>query len=164
MVGDLNTLQWVLLALGAFVTGLSKTGIAGLGILSVVLFANALPAKSSTGALLPLLVAADLIGVAIFRKHANWKQLWRLFPWVAGGVVRSCVTHDIGETLGFDRVLVVVGGRLVEDGRPQDLVAQDGSAFQTLYRAEEQVRSRMWSGPGWRQHFLEEGRVREAAP
>jgi uncharacterized membrane protein YfcA len=79
--------QWILLALGAFTTGLSKTGISGLGVLAVALFANALDAKESTGALLPLLLCADLFGVAFFRKHASWKHLWRLFPWVVPGVV-----------------------------------------------------------------------------
>jgi uncharacterized membrane protein YfcA len=79
--------QWTLLALGAFFTGLSKTGIAGLGVLTVALFANALPARASTGALLPLLLCADLFGVAFFRKHADWRQLWRLFPWVILGVL-----------------------------------------------------------------------------
>jgi uncharacterized protein len=79
--------QWGLLAVGAFVTGLSKTGIAGLGVLSVALFANALPARASTGALLPLLLCADVFGVAFFRKHASWLHLWKLFPWVIVGVV-----------------------------------------------------------------------------
>lgn len=83
---DLDLWQWLLLALGAFFTGLSKTGIAGLGVLPVALFANALPARASTGALLPLLLCADLFGVAFFRKHASWPHLWRLFPWVAVGV------------------------------------------------------------------------------
>ena len=89
---DLSGLQWFLLALGACVTGLSKTGIAGLGILAVALFANAMPARESTGALLPLLVLADLFGIAIFRKHADWRHVWRLFPWVAGGVFLGYVT------------------------------------------------------------------------
>lgn len=84
---DLKVTQLVLLALGAFITGLSKTGIAGVGVLAVALFANALPAKASTGALLPLLLCADLFGVAIYRKHAVWSHVWRLFPWVAVGIV-----------------------------------------------------------------------------
>lgn len=84
---DLTAWQWTLLSLGAFFTGLSKTGIAGLGVLSVALFANALPARASTGALLPLLLCADLFGLAFFRKHASWSQLWKLFPWVILGVV-----------------------------------------------------------------------------
>src|SRR5512140_2228596 len=84
---ELTVLQWSLLALGAFVTGLSKTGIAGLAVLSVALFANALPPRESTGALLPLLLCADVFGVAFFRKHASWPHLWKLFPWVVLGVV-----------------------------------------------------------------------------
>ncbi len=84
---DLTAWQWALLSLGAFFTGLSKTGIAGLGVLSVALFANALPARASTGTLLPLLLCADLFGLAFFRKHASWPQLGKLFPWVILGVV-----------------------------------------------------------------------------
>ncbi len=84
---NLTVWQWSLLALAAFFTGLSKTGIAGLGVLSVALFANALPARESTGALLPLLLCADLFGIAFFRKHASWPHLWKLFPWVVVGVV-----------------------------------------------------------------------------
>lgn len=82
----------MLLSAGAFVTGLSKTGIAGLGVLAVALFANALPARESTGALLPLLLFADVFGVAFFRKHASWPHLWKLFPWVVAGVVIGYLT------------------------------------------------------------------------
>jgi uncharacterized protein len=87
---NLEPWQWAFLAAGAFITGLSKTGIAGLGVLAVALFANALPARDSTGALLPLLVCADLFGVAHFRKHAEWPHLWKLFPWVAVGILLGC--------------------------------------------------------------------------
>jgi uncharacterized membrane protein YfcA len=83
----LTSWQWACLAAGAFCAGLSKTGIAGLGILPVVLFANALPPRESTGALLPLLLCGDVFGVTMFRKHASWPHLWRLFLWVILGVV-----------------------------------------------------------------------------
>ncbi len=76
-----------MLAAGAFLSGMSKTGFAGLGVLSVALFANILTARISTGALLPVLVCADFIGVAFFRKHAEWSHLWKLFPWVTIGIV-----------------------------------------------------------------------------
>jgi len=79
--------QWALLVAGAFCVGLSKTGVAGLGVLSVAFFANALPARDSTGALLPLLICADLFGVSFYRQHADWPLLWKLFPWVALGIV-----------------------------------------------------------------------------
>jgi uncharacterized protein len=79
--------QWFWLAVAAFCSGLSKTGIAGLGILPVVLFANLLPPRESTGALLPLLLCGDIFGVTYFRKHASWPHVWRLLTWVIVGVV-----------------------------------------------------------------------------
>ena len=45
---------WALAVAAAFCVGMSKTGLGGLGIVSVSLFAMIFPAKESTGALLPL--------------------------------------------------------------------------------------------------------------
>jgi len=87
---NLEPWQWALLAVGAFFTGLAKTGIPGMGVLAVALFANALPARDSTGTLLPLLICADFFGVAFFRKHADWSQLWKLCPWVMLGILLGC--------------------------------------------------------------------------
>ena len=79
--------QWGLVALGAFLIGFSKTGITGLGILTVAIYANILPARQSTGIILPMLICADVVAVAAYRRHAVWKHLWQLFPWVAVGIV-----------------------------------------------------------------------------
>jgi uncharacterized membrane protein YfcA len=91
---SLTIWEWALLCLAAFITGLSKTGIAGAGVLAVALFANAIPARASTGALLPLLLCADVFGVAFFRKHASWSHLVRLFPWVVVGVIGGYFALD----------------------------------------------------------------------
>ncbi len=82
-----ETWEWAVLVGGAFFVGVSKTGIAGLGMLFVVLFAQVLPAKEATGVVLPLLCFGDLIAVALYRRHTQWKFLWRLFPWTAAGVL-----------------------------------------------------------------------------
>jgi uncharacterized membrane protein YfcA len=100
--------QWALLSAGAFVTGLSKTGIAGLGVLAVALFANALPARESTGALLPLLLCADVFGVAFFRKHASWSHLWKLFPWVILGVVAGYLALGRVSNAAVQRMIGVI--------------------------------------------------------
>ena len=107
---NLTVWQWTLLALGAFFSGLSKTGIAGLGVLAVALFANALPARVSTGALLPLLLCADLFGLAFYRKHADWSQLWKLFPWVILGVVAGFLALD---HVSNSQVQRLIGGILL---------------------------------------------------
>ncbi len=90
----LTNWQWFWLALAAFCSGLTKTGITGLGILPIALFANVLPARESTGAILPLLLCGDVFGVAFFRKHASWPHLWRLFPWVIVGVIAGYFALD----------------------------------------------------------------------
>ncbi len=79
--------QWALAAAGALAIGLAKTGIGGLGMLAVVIFANLMPAKAASGVVLPMLVFADVVAVLAYRRHAQWKLLWQLFPWTAAGVV-----------------------------------------------------------------------------
>ena len=79
--------QWALAVVGALAIGLAKTGISGLGMLAVVIFANLLPARQASGFVLPMLVFADVVAVASYRRHAQWSYLWKLFPWTALGVV-----------------------------------------------------------------------------
>ncbi len=79
--------QWALAVVAALLVGVAKTGIAGMGMLFVVIFAQILPAKQATGLVLPLLCFGDIVAVASYRQHANWRHLWRLFPWAALGVV-----------------------------------------------------------------------------
>jgi uncharacterized membrane protein YfcA len=80
-------LQWIVAVLAAMLVGLSKTGIGGLGMLAVVLFAQIMPAKQATGLVLPLLCFGDVVAVLSYRRHARWAHLWKLFPWTAAGVV-----------------------------------------------------------------------------
>ena len=70
-----------------------------------------------------------------------------------------CITHDVGATQTFERVLVIDGGRLVEDGAPDVLAAQSCSRYRALLEAEVTVHERLWSGPLWRRLRLEGGRL-----
>ncbi|MEZ4868984.1 MAG: ATP-binding cassette domain-containing protein [Caldilineaceae bacterium] len=72
-----------------------------------------------------------------------------------------CVTHDVGETQSFGRVLVVEEGRIVEDAAPATLLAQADSRYSTLLRAEAAVRAGLWEAADWRRLWLAEGRLRE---
>ncbi len=53
----------------------------------MAIFAAVLPARASTGVLLPLLICGDIVAVTAYRRHAVWSHLVRLCPWVAAGVV-----------------------------------------------------------------------------
>lgn len=86
MPSHLLAWQWATLILGAFMIGLSKTGIVGLSTFAVAMFALALPARESAGVVLLLLIAGDIVAVTVYRRHAIWSHLIRLFPWAAIGV------------------------------------------------------------------------------
>lgn len=70
-----------------------------------------------------------------------------------------CITHDVSETRRFERVLVIDGGRIVEDGAPADLAGNPGSRYRALLDAEEAVRSDIWSNRIWRRLRLGAGRL-----
>jgi uncharacterized protein len=79
--------QWALLYAAALISGFSKTGIPGISMLSVAIFAAVLPAKQATGVVLPMLIFADLFAWFIYRKHLEWPRVGRLLPWALAGLV-----------------------------------------------------------------------------
>lgn len=74
------------------------------------------------------------------------------------------VTHDLRETLAFDRVIVIEGGRVVEDGSPSVLRADPNSRFGALLTADEEMNSSLWFDPTWRRLELRDGELREERP
>lgn len=79
--------QYVIVALGAICVGLGKGGLPGVGNLTVVLLALVLPAKASVGVLLPILLAADVVAVSVYRRHALWPYILKLAPWTVLGIL-----------------------------------------------------------------------------
>ncbi|HKE16645.1 MAG TPA: ABC transporter ATP-binding protein, partial [Kofleriaceae bacterium] len=84
------------------------------------------------------------------RARARWKQVTILL-----------VTHDVADTLDLDRVIVLDGGRIIEDGGPRELASRSGSRYAQLLAAEDAVRRGLWDRPGWRRLRLEDGAVVE---
>jgi uncharacterized protein len=84
---------WVCAVLGAYMVGVAKAGITGLSILSIALFTHVFPSsKQASGLILPLLIFGDFVAVFAYRKHTQWRFLWRLFPWTALGVFIGYLT------------------------------------------------------------------------
>ncbi|MET9137941.1 sulfite exporter TauE/SafE family protein [Streptomyces parvulus] len=78
--------EFAALAFAALLVGFSKTAVSGANTVSLAIFAAVLPARASTGILLPVLIAGDVLAVLTYRRHAHWPTLWRLFPAVGVGV------------------------------------------------------------------------------
>lgn len=85
-MNDLAPWGWILLAIAGVVVGVSKTALPGATTVSVAIFAAILPARSSTGALLLLLIVGDIFALLTYRRHAHWPTLLRLAPAVVAGI------------------------------------------------------------------------------
>jgi ATP-binding cassette subfamily B protein len=85
---------------------------------------------------------------------ARARRLWRNSSLL-------CITHDIAETLEFERVLVIDGGRIVEDAPASALASRTDSLYRSLLDAEEEVRARMWASSEWRRFVIDSGRLIE---
>ena len=81
------------------------------------------------------------------------RQLW-------SSATLLCVTHDLGETRSFDRVIVMDKGRIVEDGAPAQLAQKEGR-YRAMLDSETAVKD-LWSSPTWRRFELESGKISEA--
>jgi len=87
------------------------------------------------------------------------------------GEARSCwagatllyVTHDLAETLAFDRVLVIEDGGLVEEGIPAELAADKESRYRTLLDAETALKDLWGKDTPWRRLRLDEGQLQETS-
>jgi ATP-binding cassette subfamily B protein len=70
------------------------------------------------------------------------------------------ISHDIGTTLEFERVLVLEEGRIVEDGAPSALLQDPDSRFSALKKAEEAAHHEIWQNPLWRRWWMDRGELR----
>jgi ATP-binding cassette subfamily B protein len=73
-----------------------------------------------------------------------------------------CVTHDVEQTLSFDHVVVMDGGRIAEQGPPESLAEAPGSLYKSLLDREASIRRRFEGDAGWRRLRLRDGRLEEA--
>lgn len=87
---ELSVYQWGLALLGALVVGLSKGGLPGAAILTVVLYTMIFDAKDSVGILLPVLTVSNFIAAIIYWKDVAWREVFKLMPFTLVGVLVGC--------------------------------------------------------------------------
>lgn len=87
MLPDFTAGQWCLAFIAAVGIGISKSGLPGISLLHVVIFAQLFPALQSTGVVLPMLIAGDVGAVCLFRRHAQWRHVLRTLPPAVFGVI-----------------------------------------------------------------------------
>ena len=120
---EFSPAQWGVLALCALCLGINKSGLPGLSLLYVAAFAWLFPGQTSTGVVLPMLVAGDIGAVLLYRRRAEWEPIRRTLPIALAGVVvgwwlmREWPTADFRRVIGA-LVLTLVGVQLGRYWRP----------------------------------------------
>jgi len=113
-VPDLSVAQWLWAIAAALCVGLGKAGFAGIGLIAILLMAMILPARESTGTILPLLIVGDLFAVYAYRHFAKWKLVFRLLPPAVTGVLSGWFLMPIipresfGQLIGWITLALLV--------------------------------------------------------
>lgn len=107
MLFELSFLAWLGLLVSALLIGMAKTGLHGVAMPTVPLLALMFGAKDSTGLALGMLVAADIMAVLYYHRHADWAVLWRVFPAAGVGVVLGTLMGDLITDAGFALAMVI---------------------------------------------------------
>ena len=99
-IAQQGTVPMLVLCLAAFLIGINKTAVPGIGLLPVILLASTFETRLSTGLQLGMLALADIMAVIWYHRHADWKILLRLLPWalvglaVGSGILRFIPLDD----------------------------------------------------------------------
>jgi uncharacterized protein len=102
--------QWVLGIFTAFMVGVAKTGVPGVGTMIAPLMVLTVgDARLATAWTLPVLCTADVFAVIYWRRHAEARQLFALIPWVLAGIAGGAVALSLNEAI----IRKIVGGIIV---------------------------------------------------
>jgi uncharacterized membrane protein YfcA len=100
--------NWMLIVFAAFIIGLSKAGLKGVDMMNITIMAIVFGGKASTGIVLPLLCAADLMAVIYYNPHARWDHFWKLMPWMIIGIfIGVFIGKDLDEAL-FRKIMALI--------------------------------------------------------
>jgi ATP-binding cassette subfamily B protein len=71
------------------------------------------------------------------------------------------ISHDVQDTIPFDRVWVMSHGKIVEDGAPQALLGNKESIYRSIVNHEKKIRQSIVNKAQWRKWWIEKGEVVE---
>jgi uncharacterized membrane protein YfcA len=105
---DLTPGFFFLFLFAALILGMSKAGLSGFGLAAVPVMALIFGAKESTGVILPMLITADIMAVVYYHRHAVWKHIIIILPWIAIGIIVALVTGKMVNDNQFRILLLTV--------------------------------------------------------
>ncbi|NOT43258.1 MAG: sulfite exporter TauE/SafE family protein [Acidobacteria bacterium] len=113
---------------GALCVGTAKAGLSATATLNVVLMARVFGAKTSVGLVLPLLIAADMMGFWINRHGGSWRRVLPMAPPAMLGVIVGAQLLAVIDN-GVARVVIgwiiigLLAFKLLLDARREALIS-----------------------------------------
>lgn len=98
-------MQWAFAVIAALCIGLSKAGFGGVSMVFILLMTQVLPARESIGAILPMLILADIFAVTAYHRHADHRLVLRLMVPSAVGIVCGWLLMPHIPAAGFGHVI-----------------------------------------------------------
>ena len=71
------------------------------------------------------------------------------------------ISHDVKETLNFDRVLVIEKGKIIEDDAPEILLKNKNSTYKSIINDDKKIKSSFFKKVKWKRLWIEHGRIKE---
>jgi uncharacterized membrane protein YfcA len=90
-----DVLVYVFGTIAAFLVGFSKGGIPMVGMLGVPMLALAISPVAAAALLLPLYVVSDMVGLYLFRRSFDWRNLMILGPGATLGIAFGWASYTI---------------------------------------------------------------------
>jgi len=105
---QISAFEWFIIVVCGMLIGMSKVGVPGVSMIVVPALAFIFGAKPSTGVLLPILMMADIFGVAYYRRHANWNHLIKVLPWAMVGLLLALWVGKIVNNEQFKNLIAIL--------------------------------------------------------
>ncbi|MCP9610674.1 sulfite exporter TauE/SafE family protein [Coprobacter tertius] len=107
--------KWVVFFCCTFLTGIAKSGIQGVGSLTIPIYALLFGAKASTGIILPSILVADIMSAWLNRHHIHFTYILHLIPWAAAGLILALFTGKNMPSVQFGKLMAacILAGLIV---------------------------------------------------
>ncbi len=107
---NMNLFQVTSIAVFALLVGFERAGLRTAVLPVVPLVVESFGAVNALGYMIPLLITADIFSVTYYRKHAEKKELIRLLPFAAAGIIFAML---IGEKISPDTFKKIIGALII---------------------------------------------------
>lgn len=88
-----------------FLYGISKTVMPVLGVLASPIIAAALTPTVAAGFMVPLLILGDLVALAVYRQHVQWRLILRILPGLLVGLALTAALFLFADVAVVSRVI-----------------------------------------------------------